>query len=160
MKKIVLILCVFCVNLAYGQDFSVEPNPAFAEGAADNSPLIAYAEITNNTYETQTVVWKRITEDIPEEWSSNVCTSEGCILAEIPMGDFTILPLESLNVDVQFNPGEIGGNGMVELKLYLESDSANVVAAVYHGNALVTSVLEKEGASMELFPIRQITFLK
>ena len=152
MKKLVLILCVFSFNLAFGQDFSVEPIPTHVEGAADNTPLVAYAELTNNTYETQTVIWERVTESIPEGWSTNVCTSEGCIIAEISMGDFTILPLESLNVDIQFNPGLVSGNGMVELKLYFESDSANVVTAEYYGNAMVSSVLEKEEKRVELFP--------
>ncbi len=154
MKKIyiVLIFLITQVVILGAQDFNVGPNPALVEGVANGLPLIAYAEIVNDTYESQTVVWKRTLEDLPEGWTSNVCTSQGCALADVNEGTFSMIPLEGLNVDIQFNTEWIAGGAVVELELYFESKPDSIITVVYHGDALASGILEEQELKFEIYP--------
>ncbi len=134
------------------QDFTVSPNPAFVDGEPNGFPLIAFAQLVNDTYEPQTVVWKRTVTDLTAGWTSNVCTSQGCALEDVNEGTFTIIPLEGLFVDIQFNTNWIAGAGMVELELYFESEPDSIMTVVYHGSALATGVEKKETLEIEIYP--------
>ncbi len=143
MNRLFLFLFLFISARAAAQSFTLIPIPAEVEAPASEQPMIAFADLTNQTDSSQTVRWQRIVEDIPDGWASHICTPLGCIPEDISEGEFPMLPLEALNVDVQFDTYGIPGEGTVEVKLFFESDSTEVVIGRYFGTANGTSAVEE-----------------
>ena len=142
MKQLLQILLFLLPTTIAAQDISLAPDSVFVEGPATNQPLLAFADISNHTNTSKVVIWKRLFEDIPAGWDSGVCTSLGCFLSDVSEGEFPMIPLESLGVDLQFETNGIPGNGRVEVKMYFENDSTDFVIGVYEASA--TSVNAEE----------------
>jgi hypothetical protein len=89
MKNTLLpIFIVFiCLSVLNAQNFSVEPNPAYAEADLNNPSsqpdfMQAFASISNYTSDTLFLNWERVLEDTPDGWKTTVCEPNLCVFSK------------------------------------------------------------------------------
>lgn len=164
MKTFCTFLLLHILLLAYGQsDFSLEPNPAYAEGSAGEDDFSANATIKNLTDHTIVVAWQRINNDIPSGWKSYLCSNITCAPPDISMGTFSITAQDSTNLDCYFVPEDIAGSGTVEFRLFLTDDTTQVIYATYNGDALPVSTEEPvTSEELQIYPnpANKVVFIK
>ena len=141
MHRIIFLL-LFAVNLQ--AQFSIEPSPAEGSANASVAYFNADSEIYNNTDSTLNFVWKRITNELPHSWTSGICTNLGCLPPEVDEGTFFLESGYSIVFSCSFFPNDLTGNAKVEVNIWLEEDSTQMIQQTYFGYADPTNIAETD----------------
>ena len=172
MKNTLLLLfgIILSVSFSKAQNFSVEPNPAYAEADLDDFSTLpevmqAIAGISNNTSDTLFLRWERIIEETPEGWKTSVCDGEVCLLPDVSVKEFTLYPNVTNDIWVEAWPGgqpccleingAIPGEGEVQLKITNLNDPSDTLIAVFLFTLTGSPILdlsEIELAQVDIFP--------
>jgi len=154
MKFFFTILILFLsLSTTYSQlDFELTPILAYGQGSADDDDFTAHSMIKNLSDQTIVIAWQRITNDIPQDWQSYVCSNVTCAPPDISMGTFSLIANDSTNLDCHFVPNEIAGTGTVEIRFFLIPDTSQVIVATYHGSAEPVSTAQVLRDKVKVFP--------
>ena len=138
----IIFLLLLSVNIH--AQFSIEPSPT--EGSANASVAFfnADSQIYNNTDSTINFAWKRITNDLPNGWTSGICTNQGCLPPEVDEGTFFLESSYSVDFNCSFFPNDIAGNAKVEVNIWIEEDSTQMIQQTYFGYADPTNIVESD----------------
>jgi hypothetical protein len=153
MKKMhrIILLLLFTVNLQ--AQFSIEPSPTEASSNASFAFFNADSEIYKNTDSTLNFVWKRITNELPNGWTSGICTNLGCLPPEVDEGTFFLESGYSVTFSCSFFPNNFAGNAKVEVNIWIEEDSSQIIQQTYLGYADPTNSVETDLKNlMSIFP--------
>lgn len=153
------------------QNFSVEPNPAYAEADLDNPSsqpdfMQALASISNNTSDTLFLKWERVLEDTPDGWKTTVCEPNLCVFPNVNTREFILYPNvidQAMYVEAYpgMYPGGIPQNGAVpgigevHLKISNLNDPSDTLIAVYLFTLVGSPILdltEPELEQINIFP--------
>ncbi len=153
MKSILSILILLLSFSAYSQmDFELTSIPAYGDGSADDEDFTAHSMIKNLSDETIVIAWQRITNDLPQDWQSYICSNVTCAPPDISMGTFSLIAYDSTNLDCHFLPNGISGVGTVDLRFFLVQDTNQVINATYFGNAEPVSTTQALKNKIKVFP--------
>lgn len=135
------IIFLFLLNVNLQAQFSIEPNPT--EGFANASVAFFNADshVYNNSDSTINFVWKRITNDLPNGWTSGICTNLGCLPPEVDEGSFFLESGYSVEFNCSFFPNDIAGNAKVEVNIWIENDSTQMIQQTYFAYADPTNIV-------------------
>ncbi len=149
MKNISLLFfaVITCCVALNAQNFSVEPNPAYAAADLDDfltqpEDMVAEAFLSNNTSDTLFMKWERILDDTPEGWKTAVCDANICVFPNVNSNEFVLYPNDSgFSLLVHAYPGgqpccleetgAVPGEGEVHLKVTNLNDPSDTLTAVY-----------------------------
>ncbi len=173
MKNIGLLFFTIsaCLNPIIAQNFSVDPNPAYATADLDDfstqpEDMIAEAFLNNITSDTLFMKWERILDDTHEGWKTAVCDANICVFPEVSFNEFVLYPNESgFSLLVHAYPGgepggifvngAMPGEGEVHLKVTNLNDPADTLIAVYLFTLTGSPILdltELELETINIFP--------
>ncbi|MFK8007087.1 MAG: hypothetical protein AB8H03_11970 [Saprospiraceae bacterium] len=141
MFRIIFIL-LFDINLQ--AQFSIEPSPSKGSANASVAFFNADNEIYNDTDSTLNIVWRRITNELPHGWTSGICTNLGCLPPEIDEGTFFLESGYSVTFSCSFFPNDIAGNATVEVNIWIEEDSTQVIQQTYFSYTDPTNIVKKD----------------
>ncbi len=141
MHRIIFLL-LFAVNLQ--AQFSIEPSPTEGSANATVAFFNADSEIYNNTDSTLNFVWKRITNELPNGWTSGICTNLGCLPPEVDEGTFFLESGYSVVFSCSFFPNDIVGNAKVEVNIWIEEDSTQLIQQTYLGYTDPTNIVQTD----------------
>jgi hypothetical protein len=150
MHRIILLLFL-AANLQ--AQFSIEPSPT--EGSANASVAFfnADSQIYNNTDSTLNFAWKRIINELPNGWTSGICTNLGCLPPEIGEGTFFLESGYSVAFSCSFFPNNFAGNAKVEVNIWIEEDFSQMIQQTYFGYADPTNIIETDLKNLiSIFP--------
>ena len=147
----IIFLLLFAVNLQ--AQFSIEPSPSEGSANAAVAFFNADSQIYNNTDSTLNFVWKRITNELPNGWTSGICTNLGCLPPEVNEGTFFLESGYSVAFSCSFFPNDIAGNAKVEVNIWIEEDSSQMIQQTYFGYANPTNIVETDIRNLiSIFP--------
>jgi Secretion system C-terminal sorting domain len=145
MRKIFssLSLAVLTISVVSAQSYiSLSADTSFATG--DPSEIHKAEVVVSNTGpDDQSMTWKRVKNEIPTEWETSVCDPNLCWapFADAPGYGWSHDAGEDVNFYVQFDGRNmpdgpaVEGEGVVDIIIYSEDDSANYNAyGVFIGN--------------------------
>lgn len=147
----IFFLLLLSINLQ--SQFSIEPSPT--EGFANASVAFFNADsnIFNNTDSTINFAWKRITNDLPNDWTSGICTNLGCLPPEVDEGTFFLESGFSIEFNCTFFPNDIAGNAKVEVNIWIKNDSTQMIQQTYFAYADPTYIVVTDIKNpISLFP--------
>jgi hypothetical protein len=112
--------------------------------------------IINNSSNSVTYRWWRISEDIPAAWgTSMICDEETCWAPSVNTNELTVASGDSAILDVHFQNIGRAGQGTVELLVFDVADSTNTyMIAKYVGKAenTPTSVNTISKNTLKIYP--------
>lgn len=150
MLRVIFIL-LLASNLQ--AQFSIEPSPSESSANASVAFFNADSEIFNNTDSTLNFVWKRITNELPHGWTSGICTNLGCLPPEVDEGTFFLESGYSIYFGCTFFPNDIPGDAKVEVNIWIEEDSSQMIQQTYFGYTDPTNIIQTDiKNSISIFP--------
>ena len=170
-KYLLLLVLTTFFSTVCAQNFTITPNPAFAEANLDEpltdpADMVAEALISNNTSDTLFLRWDRIVNDRPDGWEISVSDPDIHLLPHVNNKDFILLPNTSEQaISVHAYPGgmpccleetgAIPGEGEVHLKISNLNDPSDTLTAVYNFTLIGSPILdltELELEQINIFP--------
>ena len=170
MKRNILLafLLLSTFHLAIAQaTLSFTPETIVVEDEVDTednfAEVVGYATVTNDGDEDITIRWVRYFEDVPEDWSIQVCDLNLCYspIVYSNISDslgldapVTLAPGESTNMDVHARPMGIAGTATVRIEVADANTPDNVLASgTYELTAAgPTSTREAFRPDISIFP--------
>ena len=162
MKKILLSLFfAFFVCAAFSQAILVTPNDTFVS----NLPLVNFMDqvteegfVINNTNSADSIFWYVSDINHPVDWEMSVCDKVSCYII-YQTGELHKFDIASHGQDLLHflcTPNCAAGDGMIELTMWLKSDSAGTVVrprylATYTG-VCGTGINEAANENIRVFP--------
>ena len=170
MKQRLSLIFSFLLLAAFAmaQSMSLSDSPVSGTANLDDmstnpDDVEAHTTITNNTNQTITLRWERVTNDTPDGWNTAVCDLNQCYFHTVSEQEFEMQPNESGELIVHAYPGggpgqldsALPGNGTVELKIVNVDDETDFIMGVFNftvtGEAIV-SISDLEKAAISLYP--------
>ncbi len=150
MKNIfTLLFTVILSGAVFAQEFNSYPKNQTVTGPASEFELVGHAFIKNISGDT-TFTWKRITNDLPANWSAAICDNQTCwdVIVNrntifIPVGDSSIL-------DLHFYPQNTAGTGFNRLLVWRGNDSLNADTVEYTADTWGNSARLIRGSNKDL----------
>ncbi|MEL6863988.1 MAG: T9SS type A sorting domain-containing protein [Bacteroidota bacterium] len=146
-----LLLC--SIGLQAQAPFSLSTDLAFSNDLDEQTEEItAHIEVQNATDKTLVIIWERKVNALPSGWESYVCSDIVCAPPDQAQGIFSLEAGQNTNLDCHFSPNERGGQGEVQLLLYLREDSTQQLLANYQADNGLVSVQEPTEVPITVFP--------
>lgn len=154
MKNLLFIIPLLSFSIYCTAGVEVKSLEVSIVGDANEFEIIAKNTIYNNTSSNDTLVWKRVKNEITGAWLSAVCDNQTCWLPETSTSQFVIEPGDSSNLDLYFAPDGNSGKVEVELLVYRLSEGPdNGVTIKYTGSDQVASVNDLlESGEIAIYP--------
>ncbi len=128
MKKIytyISLISLFLLpSLLNAQDFSVKKEKLSTSGAASKSKIATQNVVYNNTSKPITLIWKK-NENIPIEWSIEICDNTQCYGSDTDSAEFTLDANDSGTITVDFIPNGKAASGTVDVYIYKKGGNYN-----------------------------------
>jgi hypothetical protein len=115
------------VSLMRAQIIAFSNDTTVANGYSNDYEIIANCYIDNLTNTDQTIVWKRITNNLSNGWTSSVCDKNACWSYNTDTKTFILPASRSEKLNINFYPNNNIGNGTVEIIAFVQGDSSNTV---------------------------------
>jgi hypothetical protein len=150
-RTVIFSILFLAGNISLAQDFTLTAS-ASVSGLNTDFELVAKGRISNTS--TDSVFrWVRTSKTLTSGWESSVCDTNACYFPQVDSAEVTIPPGKTSKLDMYFYPDGIAGQGQVEVKLFLVSNRAQFVTAVYSGVAEVNSVkIRQNESSIKVYP--------
>lgn len=147
------IFLIFLSSSLHAQ-FLIEPSPTEGSNSPSASFFNAESHLSNHSDSTLTLVWKRITNEIPAGWESGICTNQGCLPPEVDEGSFDLESGFSVEFSCSFFPNDIPGSAKVVVNIWLENDTSQMIQQTYFGQTdPLTNIVHTNLASpLSIFP--------
>lgn len=149
-------LLIFSNNLLFAQQISFTDDTVTATGISSDYEIVTNNQINNLTGNDLTIVWKRVTNNLSNNWTSSVCDKMACWNFNTDTKSFTLPANRSEKLDVHFYPNNTIGNGLAYVIAYVQGDSANtVVSATFKSNATQSTnvaSIAKKNLNISVYP--------
>lgn len=122
---------------------------------SDTEHKLSAMVYNTSTTDTMEVRWDRTLNDYPSDWSgSQVCVGVTCYFFTVSEGDFTLLPGDSMQLDMSYVNDGLSGIAKTIVQLTVDRDnSADVVFYANLGN-LTTGIEDanSNGVNVDIYP--------
>lgn len=118
-------------------------------------------KITNNSGDRININWERITNDLPEGWTSAICFGDVCLIETISSGDQEIDAGETLDFKLQINTNgaSLAGAGNVVIEIR-DVTNALLASSSFVPEVFATSIEEVPNLEQEVSiypnPVRDV----
>ncbi len=157
MKKITCFLFFFVVllaSLAAQSAYTVTPSPSEVVSLPEEIDNVAHAKVKNLTNSPITVSWQRFEVDLPDTMYTLVCDPTICYGPNTSAQTFTLMPLDSGEMDVHF-VNEIGliTTAHVRLRLENQANPADTLWVDYYYDSQTLDAKDQlSKATVKLYP--------
>ena len=144
-----LVLGVFAVCNAHAQSYTLVPGDSIVGDVLPEDLTVFNFEQHNQTTETLTLTWQKLTADIPAGWEATMCDNAICYTGMQETSTQTVLPgeygLASLHVTAHS-----AGTAIVRYILWGNADASNVdtLTWVITSEPLGLATVESKGFSV------------
>lgn len=164
MKKLRLLLpALFLVSFGFAKNFETVHDSSYSEGSASIDKDI-YSDISTQSSENVSLVWKVTSWDAPDEWNLALCDNKTCIYDPV-INEAHEMALFTKDDDVffkgTFSPNNTSGTGILKIWVYEagnETEGEEVIM-VYNTWSLGFADNEAE-VSFNVYPNPAQNFLK
>lgn len=141
MKRFIVLFTFLLITFVLSAQTGFHMLPNVVEGIGDtgNLDIKIRADVVNETDTTIEVGWERIVMEMPDVWSTYVCSDITCAPPSAFFGSFLLPPNDTVNLDCHFLPEATAGNGKVILKLFPIPDTSRVLLMEYNCRVELTS---------------------
>lgn len=130
---LIILIALFGTKTYAGEGLVVPTDTVVVYGYSSEHEVVGKTMLDNNGSETLTVVWKRIKNEFPSTWLGNgsqICDINLCWVDTVDSRSFEFVPGMKANLDVHFQNNFNTGDGIVQLLVYVEGDSANTATVI------------------------------
>lgn len=154
LKNISLsILCAFFLSFNAEAQFSVDDDTLFTDGyVAAFTDLGAHTYIRNNTPDTQDVVWTRITNTLPNGWTSAICDINTCHGVTVSTQEFRMVPSYAGELSFHFYTGLTKGIGKMVIRLAKKSNPSYYIDVFVNCQAYGLNVNSINNSTFQITP--------
>ena len=156
MKKILIILFALVIGRSGMAQLSIEDTAYAANGTLDGLEYVFYTHVINTGKSNLTPKWRRIKDEHPGGWFSQICIGDLCYAAEVSSGNFieVLYGGDTSEISVHItDDGTTPGEALVELVIFDPADSlGNHVKASFSYGAYPTGIAKGQSAPVLLAP--------
>jgi hypothetical protein len=87
-------------------------------------PFYSVSGVVNNTGSLQTIVWERLENNMPCDWSNSVCDINLCYAPTIDSHSFILSDGDTMYLSVNFYPQNQEAEGSVVMQAFVQDDPA------------------------------------